>query len=61
MPSPTGVTRLVRNKKRSAQGQRRKREDRKKGTINFFTAFPVAPAEISKAKAPAAKKAAAAK
>ncbi len=43
MPSPTGVTKLVRKKKKTLQGKRRKREERKNPTINFFKAFPVAP------------------
>jgi hypothetical protein len=43
MPSPTGVTKLVRKKKKTLQGRRRKRLERKRGTINFFKAFAVAP------------------
>jgi len=44
MPSPTGVTKLVRKKKRTAQGKRRKRAERKKATVNYFKAFAVPPA-----------------
>jgi hypothetical protein len=40
MPSPTGVTKLVRKKKKTLQGQRRKRANRQKGTVNFMNAFP---------------------
>jgi hypothetical protein len=46
MPSPTGVTKLVRKKKKTLQGRRRKREERNRTTINFFTAFPVPPQEV---------------
>jgi len=49
MPSPTGVTRLVRKKKKTLQGKRRKREERGRGTIDFFTFFPVAPEAVKAA------------
>ncbi len=52
MPSPTGVTKLVRKKKRSAAGKRRKKMLEKRGTINYFKAFAVPPAETK----PATKK-----
>lgn len=48
MPTPTGVTKLIRKKKKTIQGRRRKREERKVGTINYYTAFPVAPEELKK-------------
>jgi hypothetical protein len=48
MPSPTGVTRLVRKKKKTKQGKRRKKANAKRGTINFFKAFAVPPAEVTK-------------
>lgn len=47
MPSPTGVTETRRKRKRTKIGKARKREDRKRGTINYFTAFG-APAEDDK-------------
>lgn len=49
MPSPTGVTKLVRKKKKTLQGRRRKREERNRPTVDFFTAFPVAPQEAKAA------------
>jgi hypothetical protein len=50
MPSPTAVSELVRKKKRTKAGKRRKIENRRKGTVNFFNAFG-APAEDDKARA----------
>lgn len=37
MPSPTGVSNLVRTKKKAKQGKRRKKESARKGTTNFMT------------------------
>jgi hypothetical protein len=50
MPSPTGVTRLNRKKKKTKQGKRRKKAAAKRGTINYFKAFAVPPADSSPAK-----------
>jgi len=41
MPSPTGVTRLVRKKKKTLNGKRNKKANIKRGTWNFVTmGFP---------------------
>jgi hypothetical protein len=41
MPSPTGVTELVRKKKASRNGKRNKKANAKRGTTNFLTmGFP---------------------
>ncbi|MDB5036525.1 MAG: hypothetical protein JWQ35_53 [Bacteriovoracaceae bacterium] len=58
MPSPTGVTRLIRKTKKANQGKRRKKLNAKIGTINFYKAFAVAAPALVKAAAPKAKKSA---
>jgi len=37
MPTPTGVTSLIRNKKMSTKGKRNKKANCKRGTTNFLT------------------------
>jgi len=37
----TGTTELIRDKKRTKQGKRRKKALAKRGTINYYTFFPV--------------------
>lgn len=51
MPSKTAITEHVRKRKRTAAGKTRKRANRKKGTVNFYTAFetPAKDDKISKA------------
>jgi len=44
MPSKTAVTELVRKKKETKRGKRRKKENERRGTVNFFTYFDT-PAE----------------
>ena len=48
MPSKTAVTELVRKKKRTSQGKDRKKENAKKGTVNYYTAFDTPAADDKK-------------